>query len=55
MDAGGHEFGMDRVLEVLKTSTSVDDDVTQLHEALRAHAGGASFADDLTIASFERT
>jgi sigma-B regulation protein RsbU (phosphoserine phosphatase) len=54
MDADGHQFGMDRVLEVLEISSSVDADITQLHEALRTHAGGSSFADDLTIGSFER-
>ena len=53
-DADGHEFGMDRVLAVLETSASVEDDVARLLEALRAHAGGSSFADDLTIGSFER-
>ncbi|MCZ6836689.1 MAG: SpoIIE family protein phosphatase [Planctomycetota bacterium] len=54
LDSGNQQFGMDRVLEVVASSSSVNDDVVLLTEALRLHAGESSFADDLTIASFER-
>jgi serine phosphatase RsbU (regulator of sigma subunit) len=51
--AEGEEFGMPRILNALGGSGSCDEDVERLFGAVRAFAGGESFADDVTVASFE--
>ena len=52
--AGSELFGMERVLESLASSASVDEDLSRLEAALRSYAGTTAYADDLTIASFQR-
>lgn len=52
-DAGGEEFGADRLLTAVADSDSPARDVADALAALRAFIGEAAFADDTTIASIE--
>lgn len=54
LDADGHQLGMNKVVEVLSRSSSVDADVTGILATLEAHAGAAQYADDVTVLSIER-
>ncbi len=47
----GEFFALSRVLETIADSSSTQEDVSRLVEAVRAHAGSAALADDLTVAS----
>lgn len=47
----GEQFGSDRVRGILEKTRSCKEDVTELLAAIRAWSGGASLADDTTVAS----
>lgn len=51
----GGRFGLDRVIDVLGASRSVQQDVESLFEAVEAFAGSVNLADDTTVASMEFT
>jgi serine phosphatase RsbU (regulator of sigma subunit) len=51
--SAGDAFGLERIATTLAGSTGTKDDVAQIVEALRAHAGD-SFDDDVTVLSIER-
>jgi serine phosphatase RsbU (regulator of sigma subunit) len=51
--SAGDAFGLGRIATTLAGSTGTKDDVVQIVEALRAHAGD-SFDDDVTVLSIER-
>jgi hypothetical protein len=46
-------FGLERAIAALSTSQSAGEDVESLFTAVERFAGGASLADDTTIASIE--
>lgn len=48
---GAEQFGFDRTLSALGRSVDPGTDVSQLLAALRGHAGGESFADDVSVLS----
>lgn len=48
---GAEQFGFDRTLGVLGRSGDVGADVAALLEALRGHAGGETFGDDVSVLS----
>jgi serine phosphatase RsbU (regulator of sigma subunit) len=50
---GGEEFGVPRISKILEGTNSCERDVEALFRELREYAGGDSFADDVTVASFE--
>jgi serine phosphatase RsbU (regulator of sigma subunit) len=54
LDADGHQLGLDRVVEVLARSETVEGDVDGILATLEAHAGGTQYADDVTVLSIER-
>ncbi|RMH10064.1 MAG: FHA domain-containing protein [Planctomycetota bacterium] len=54
-DRAGRQFGTDRAIEALERSTSAEEDVKILSDAVLKHAGMDVLADDLTIASIEIT
>jgi serine phosphatase RsbU (regulator of sigma subunit) len=49
----GEEFGTERIAKILQGTNSCERDVEALFRELREYAGGDSFADDVTVASFE--
>lgn len=50
-DATGEQFGIPRLLDALRGSTSPEEDVQRVREAVERFSGGGGFADDLTVAS----
>lgn len=52
-DEQGEQFGIDRVLELLKSSDGVEADVRSILDELAGFAGGGPFADDVTVLSVE--
>ncbi|MBM4110859.1 MAG: FHA domain-containing protein [Phycisphaerae bacterium] len=54
LDADGHQLGLDRIVEVLSRSETVEGDVSGILTTLEAHAGGTHYADDVTVLSIER-
>lgn len=51
LSPAGLQFKPDGVISTLRTTTTVNEDVHRLMDALRAHAGGDKFSDDVTILS----
>jgi len=49
----GQQFGRQRAIDALHGSTSPEEDVRQLIEAVEAFCGGGALTDDTTIASVE--
>ncbi|MCA9294309.1 MAG: SpoIIE family protein phosphatase [Phycisphaerales bacterium] len=47
-------FGVDRAKAILRDTREPVEDVSALHAALKAFAGGDAFEDDVTLASIER-
>lgn len=54
LDADGKQLGLDRIVEVLSRSETVEGDVAGILATLEAHAGGTQYADDVTVLSIER-
>jgi len=50
-NADGEELGIERVLDSLANSKDEGDDVERVMNLLRAHAAGAPFTDDVSVAS----
>jgi serine phosphatase RsbU (regulator of sigma subunit) len=54
LDADGRQLGLERIVEVLSRSETVEGDVSGILATLEAHAGGSQYADDVTVLSIER-
>ena len=54
LDADGRQLGLERIVEVLSRSETVEGDVAGILATLAAHAGGSQYADDVTVLSIER-
>ena len=54
LDADGRQLGLERIVEVLSRSETVEGDVAGILATLEAHAGGSQYADDVTVLSIER-
>jgi serine phosphatase RsbU (regulator of sigma subunit) len=54
LDADGQQLGMDRIVDVLSRSVTVEGDVAGILATLEAHANGTQYADDVTVLSIER-
>jgi len=54
LDAFGQQLGVDRLIDVLSRSETVEGDVAGILATLEAHAGGTQYADDVTVLSIER-
>jgi len=54
LDGDGQQLGLDRIVEVLSRSETVEGDVSGILTTLEAHAGGTQYADDVTVISIER-
>lgn len=54
LDADGRQLGVERIVEVLSRSETVEGDVAGILATLEAHAGGTQYADDVTVVSIER-
>ncbi len=50
-NADGEELGMQRVFECVADSRNEHEDVERVMQLLRAHAAGAPFTDDVSVAS----
>ncbi|MFK7960278.1 MAG: SpoIIE family protein phosphatase [Phycisphaerales bacterium] len=48
---GGIAFGHERALSLLSASSDVNGDIDAIMHALRAHAGGDAYEDDVTVVS----
>lgn len=48
----GQQFGLDRIRDAIAASSSVEDDVSRLMDAVATFAGTSAARDDLTVASF---
>lgn len=54
LDGEGQQLGLERIVDVLSRSATVESDVAGILATLEAHAGGAQYADDVTVLSIER-
>ena len=50
---GGDRFGRDRLINVLNSSASVDEDIAKVIDAVTRFAEEEDLADDTTVASIE--